>query len=128
MHPANPAIEPRHYKHLELLIHIFVVVLLVSNLVAAKITKVGPLTFSGAQMLFPITYIFGDIFTEVYGVCGLTPRHLDRLSRFRAAGAARRVRHIATAGARVHQSGGVRHGVRCDSPRDRLQPGRLLGG
>jgi uncharacterized integral membrane protein (TIGR00697 family) len=58
---------PRHYKHLELLIHIFVVVLLVSNLVAAKITKIGPLTFSGAQMLFPITYIFGDIFTEVYG-------------------------------------------------------------
>ncbi len=57
----------RHYKHLELLIHIFVVVLLVSNLVASKITQIGPLTFSGAQVLFPITYIFGDIFTEVYG-------------------------------------------------------------
>lgn len=56
-----------HYKHLDLLIHIFVVVLLVSNLVAAKITQIGPLTFSGAQMLFPLTYIFGDIFTEVYG-------------------------------------------------------------
>ena len=67
MHPVNSAVKPRHYKHLELLIHIFVVVLLVSNLVAAKITKIGPLTFSGAQMLFPITYIFGDIFTEVYG-------------------------------------------------------------
>ncbi len=58
---------PQHYKHLDLLIHIFVVVLLVSNLVASKITQIGPLTFSGAQMLFPITYIFGDIFTEVYG-------------------------------------------------------------
>lgn len=67
MHPATTEVTPRHYKHLELLIHIFVVVLLVSNLVAAKITKIGPLTFSGAQMLFPITYIFGDIFTEVYG-------------------------------------------------------------
>jgi uncharacterized integral membrane protein (TIGR00697 family) len=64
MHTAHAS---RHYKHLELLIHIFVVVLLVSNLVAAKITQIGPLTFSGAQMLFPITYIFGDIFTEVYG-------------------------------------------------------------
>ncbi len=61
-----PAVAP-HYKHLDLLIHIFVVVLLVSNLVAAKITQIGPLTFSGAQMLFPLTYIFGDIFTEVYG-------------------------------------------------------------
>ena len=58
---------PKSFKHLEFLIHIFVVVLLVSNLVAAKLTKIGPLTFSGAQMLFPITYIFGDIFTEVYG-------------------------------------------------------------
>ncbi len=62
---VRPAV--RHYKHLELLIHIFVVVLLVSNLVAAKLTKIGPLTFSGAQVLFPITYIFGDVFTEVYG-------------------------------------------------------------
>lgn len=56
-----------HYKYLELLTHVFVVVLLVSNLIASKITKIGPLTFSGAQVLFPITYIFGDVFTEVYG-------------------------------------------------------------
>ena len=67
MHPATTTGERRAYKHLELLIHIFVVVLLVSNLVASKITQIGPLTFSGAQALFPITYIFGDIFTEVYG-------------------------------------------------------------
>ncbi len=62
---TSPQAQPP--KHLELLIHIFVVVLLVSNLVAAKLTRIGPLTFSGAQLLFPITYIFGDIFTEVYG-------------------------------------------------------------
>jgi hypothetical protein len=29
-----------------------------------------PIRVSGAQMLFPITYIFGDIFTEVYGYAG----------------------------------------------------------
>ncbi len=57
----------RQYRYLDLLIHIFVVVLLISNLVAAKITKIGPLTVSGALILFPITYIFGDVFTEVYG-------------------------------------------------------------
>lgn len=55
------------YKHLDTLILIFVVVLLVSNLVAQKICRIGPLTLSGAELLFPITYIFGDIFTEVYG-------------------------------------------------------------
>ena len=57
----------RTYKHLDTLTLIFVVVLLISNLVAQKICRIGPLTLSGAELLFPITYIFGDIFTEVYG-------------------------------------------------------------
>jgi uncharacterized integral membrane protein (TIGR00697 family) len=45
----------------------FVVILLVSNLVAQKICMIGPFAVSGAVLLFPITYIFGDVFTEVYG-------------------------------------------------------------
>ncbi len=49
------------------MINIFVVVLIVSNLIAPKLVLVGGLKFSAAQLLFPITYIFGDIFTEVYG-------------------------------------------------------------
>jgi queuosine precursor transporter len=57
----------RHYKYLDTLILGFVVVLLVSNLVAQKICRFGPLALSGAQLLFPITYICGDVFTEVYG-------------------------------------------------------------
>src|SRR6202046_5418328 len=57
----------RTHKHLDTLTLIFVGVLLISNLVAQKICKIGPLTLSGAELLFPITYIFGDIFTEVYG-------------------------------------------------------------
>ncbi len=55
------------FKYYDLLVHIFVVVLLISNLVGQKICVFGPLRVSGAQLLFPITYIFGDIFTEVYG-------------------------------------------------------------
>ena len=43
------------------------VILLISNLIAAKIIPVGSFRVSAAQLLFPITYIFGDIFTEVYG-------------------------------------------------------------
>jgi queuosine precursor transporter len=57
----------RQYKYLDILINIFVVILLVSNLIAAKFSAVGWFRFSAAQLLFPITYIFGDIFTEVYG-------------------------------------------------------------
>jgi uncharacterized integral membrane protein (TIGR00697 family) len=55
------------FKHLDLLIHVFVVILMISNLVGSKITQIGPFLLSGAQVLFPITYIFGDVFTEVYG-------------------------------------------------------------
>ncbi len=55
------------YKYLDPLITLFVVVLLISNIIAAKFFAMGPLRISAAQMLFPITYIFGDVFTEVYG-------------------------------------------------------------
>ena len=66
------------FRYYEILVTIFVTVLLISNLVAQKIILV-PLHFwrwtwianvSGAQILFPATYIFGDIFTEVYGYSG----------------------------------------------------------
>jgi uncharacterized integral membrane protein (TIGR00697 family) len=57
----------RQFRYLDALIIAFVVILLVSNLVAQKIVRIGPVSFSGALLLFPLTYIFGDIFTEVYG-------------------------------------------------------------
>jgi uncharacterized integral membrane protein (TIGR00697 family) len=55
------------YKYLDTFITLFVVVLLISNMVASKFFAIGPLRISVAQILFPITYIFADIFTEVYG-------------------------------------------------------------
>jgi uncharacterized integral membrane protein (TIGR00697 family) len=67
----------RSYKYLDALTTAFVVILLVSNLIAQKICllgpvsvgrwSIGPFAVSGAILLFPITYIFGDVFTEVYG-------------------------------------------------------------
>ena len=62
-----------NFRFYDLLVHIFVVVLLISNLVGQKICVIPINIFgyvphvSGAQLLFPIAYIFGDIFTEVYG-------------------------------------------------------------
>jgi len=64
---AEPA---RVYKYYDLLASIFIVVLVISNLVGQKICAFGPFRVSGAQILFPITYIFGDVFTEVYGYGG----------------------------------------------------------
>jgi queuosine precursor transporter len=60
----------RNFRYYDILVHIFVVVLLISNLVGSKICAIGPFRISGAQLLFPITYIFGDVFTEVYGYSG----------------------------------------------------------
>ncbi len=59
--------QPRRFRYLETLTIAFVVILVVSNLIGPKICKFGPLLVSGAQLLFPITYIWGDVFTEVYG-------------------------------------------------------------
>ncbi|HLH41304.1 MAG TPA: queuosine precursor transporter [Bryobacteraceae bacterium] len=64
---AAHARDLRTYRHFDLLLAIFLVVLLISNLVGQKICQIGPFVISGAQLLFPITYIFGDVFTEVYG-------------------------------------------------------------
>ena len=73
-------LTPLHrFKYYEICLSFFVVVLLISNLVASKLCSFGTisilgfemeLVLSGAQLLFPLTYIFGDIFTEVYGYAG----------------------------------------------------------
>lgn len=57
----------RRYRYLDAFITLFVTVLLVSNIIALKFFALGPLRVSAAQVLFPLTYIFGDVFTEVYG-------------------------------------------------------------
>ncbi len=65
---------PVRFKYFDIFVTAFVTVLLVSNLIAQKICAIGPFWpfsepfyVSGAQALFPLTYIFGDVFTEVYG-------------------------------------------------------------
>ncbi len=45
----------------------FVAILMISNTVAVKLIGLGSLVFTGAFLIFPISYIFGDILTEVYG-------------------------------------------------------------
>jgi hypothetical protein len=57
----------RRYRYLDFLTLGFVVVLMISNLVGPKICQIGWLRPSAAEFLFPVTYICGDVFTEVYG-------------------------------------------------------------
>lgn len=65
--PCYSLTMARPFRYLDLFTIGFVVVLLVSNLVGPKICALGPLRPSAAEFLFPITYICGDVFTEVYG-------------------------------------------------------------
>ena len=64
---------PRQYKYLDLITAAFVTVYLCSNLIGpAKAVQVdlpvaGLVTFGAGVLFFPISYIFGDILTEVYG-------------------------------------------------------------
>jgi queuosine precursor transporter len=55
------------YKYYDIILGLFVAVLIISNIASSKILDLGPFTFDGGTILFPISYIFGDILTEVYG-------------------------------------------------------------
>ncbi len=64
----------RSYRFFNLILALFVTVLVVSNIASsAKIVDWGvslfgvPLAFDAGTLLFPVSYIFGDILTEVYG-------------------------------------------------------------
>ncbi len=55
------------FRWLPAITAIFVTSLIISNLIAVKIVTLGPLFLPAAIIFFPISYIFGDILTEVYG-------------------------------------------------------------
>ena len=63
----------KQYRYYDLIMAAFVCVLVCSNLIGpAKVTQmdvplIGTLTFGAGILFFPISFIFGDILTEVYG-------------------------------------------------------------
>jgi len=60
--------EPRRdYRYFTLVTAIFVTCLITANIIAVKPVMIGALLFPAAVVIFPISYIFGDILTEVYG-------------------------------------------------------------
>lgn len=62
------AAGPRHYKYYDLIMAAFVTVLLCSNLIGpGKVCRVLGVSFGAGNLFFPISYIFGDVLTEVYG-------------------------------------------------------------
>lgn len=64
---TRPATDTRNFRYYNLVMAAFVAVVLISNVASSKFLVFGPFTFDGGTLLFPISYIFGDILTEVYG-------------------------------------------------------------
>ncbi len=58
---------PGGSRYWDLVMASFVTVLLVSNTMSQKIFQLGPVSLPAGDILFPISYIFGDILTEVWG-------------------------------------------------------------
>lgn len=55
------------YRYLNLVTAVFVTCLIIANIIAVKIVDIGGIIVPAAVIIFPISYIFGDILTEVYG-------------------------------------------------------------
>lgn len=57
----------QYYRLLPVISGLFVACLLISNVMNAKFIHIGFLTITGGTIVFPFSFIFGDILTEVYG-------------------------------------------------------------
>ena len=71
---STPTAPSRHPRVYDMIAVAFVAALLISNVAATKVTALdwGPvhLVFDGGAVLFPLTYILGDVLSEVYGFGG----------------------------------------------------------
>ncbi|OYW16176.1 MAG: hypothetical protein B7Z39_02385 [Novosphingobium sp. 12-64-8] len=65
---AGSASARRHFRYFDYMMAAFVGILLLSNLIgAAKLATLGGVTFGAGILFFPVSYVLGDVLTEVYG-------------------------------------------------------------
>jgi uncharacterized integral membrane protein (TIGR00697 family) len=58
----------RQFKYYDFVMAAFVCIMLCSNVIGApKVFSLGPMSFGAGILFFPVSYLFGDILTEVYG-------------------------------------------------------------
>lgn len=58
----------RHFRYFDYVMAAFVAILLLSNLIgAAKLSSLWGFTFGAGILFFPVSYVIGDVLTEVYG-------------------------------------------------------------
>lgn len=65
--PPDPATTKPRTGNYDLIVVLFCGLLLISNIGATKLIQFGPIITDGGAILFPMTYILGDVLSEVYG-------------------------------------------------------------
>ena len=66
--PIRVPARGRAYRYYDFVMAAFVTVLLCANLIgASKVAQVAGFTFGAGVLFFPLSYVFGDMLTEVYG-------------------------------------------------------------
>ena len=67
----DSAAAPRHFRYFDYVMAAFVTILLLSNLIGAAkqatitLPVIGPWTYGAGVLFFPVSYILGDVLTEV---------------------------------------------------------------
>ncbi|QYJ06777.1 queuosine precursor transporter [Qipengyuania flava] len=68
MDNAQTSPQAPHFRYYDIVMAAFVAILLLSNIIgAAKLSTVAGYTFGAGILFFPVSYVIGDILTEVYG-------------------------------------------------------------
>jgi len=68
-----PAIAGHHFRYVDFVMAAFVTILLLSNVIGAgkvavvDLPGIGPWPFGAGVLFFPVSYVIGDVLTEVYG-------------------------------------------------------------
>ncbi len=59
--------QRQNYRYLNLITAAFVTCLITANIIGVKLVQVAGLVVPAAILIFPLSYLFGDVLTEVYG-------------------------------------------------------------
>ena len=77
---SRPFSSPRYSFRFVAIAALFVTCLLIANIVAVKLIQLpGGIIAPAGVVIFPLSYLFGDVLTEVYGYACRAPGHLARL-------------------------------------------------
>lgn len=64
---SDSTAAPPGYRTFHVVAMVFVTSLIVANTIAVKIVQIGPFTLPAGIIVFPVSYIFADVLTEVWG-------------------------------------------------------------